>query len=89
MYNPGSIIGGTCEKLTDVVYNLECNVDGTYTTDCAAELTNAINALLTNSNQDEKKVLLVSFCQSEDGDDDDTCNTRCGWYGSNYGCKCK
>ena len=65
-----SIISGTCDKLTDVVYNLEYNIDGTDTTDYAGELTNAINKLLTSSNQDEQKVLLVSFCQSEDGDDD-------------------
>ena len=33
---------------------------------------NAIHTLSTSLEQDEQKVLFVSFCQSED--DDDTCN---------------
>ena len=35
--------------------NLECNIDGTDTTDYDGELTSAINTLLTSSNQNEKK----------------------------------
>ena len=53
----GSIIDGTREELIDAMNNLECNIDGTDTTDYDDELTNAINPILTSSNQDEKSII--------------------------------
>ena len=56
-----SIIRGTRAELIDVMNHLDCNVDGTDTTDYDGQLTNEINTLLGISNEHEKKVLFIHF----------------------------
>ena len=87
IYNPGqmtvnvvvddtsgdNVISGGRDELIAAMGNLECASDAIDETDYDDDLTLAFNSLVASSTADTQKVLMISFCETEDGNDN-TCN---------------
>ena len=65
--------GVLSESLISAMNGLSCNIDGNDETDYDGEYAVALNALVTSSTASAKKVVMISFCEPEDGDDN-TCD---------------
>ena len=68
-----NVISGGRNELIIAMRSLECALDAIDETDDDDDLTLALNSLVASSTADTQTVLVISFCESEDVDDN-TCN---------------